>query len=58
MPPTAVQAGAFLHHLQFESESPEKLAAFYGDAMNMQVESRNGMWACTGPGRRVAIVRG
>jgi hypothetical protein len=58
MTATAVQAGAFLHHLQFESEAPETLAAFYGEAMNMQVEGRNGMWACAGPGRRMSIVRG
>ena len=58
MSATAVQAGAFLHHLQFESAAPEALAAFYGEAMNMRVEPRDGLWACSGPGRRMLIARG
>lgn len=58
MTATAVQAGAYLHHLQFESEAPERLAGFYGEAMNMAVENRDGLWTCAGPGRRMSIARG
>ena len=59
MSATAVRAGAFLHHLQLQSPKPEKLAAFYGDAMQMSVEKlADGRWYCAGPQRQVLIARG
>ena len=33
---TAVQAGAYLHHVAFESANPARLAGFYGAAMDMK----------------------
>lgn len=59
MPLTAVQAGAYLHHLAFESADPARLAAFYADAMDMdlhQVSDRE--WRCEGPARRMIVLPG
>ena len=51
MSAVAVRAGAFLHHLQLQGPKPEKLAAFYGDAMDMSVEKLpDGRWHCFGRG--------
>jgi catechol 2,3-dioxygenase len=59
MSAVAVRAGAFLHHLQVQSPDPEKLAAFYGDAMQMSVEKfSDGRWHCFGPQRHLLIVKG
>jgi catechol 2,3-dioxygenase len=59
MSATAVRAGAFLHHLQLQSPDPEKLAAFYGDAMNMSVEKLpDGRWHCFGPQRHMLFTKG
>ena len=59
MAATAVRAGAFLHHLQLQSPDPQKLAAFYGDAMQMSVEKlAEDRWYCSGPQRQVLIAPG
>jgi catechol 2,3-dioxygenase-like lactoylglutathione lyase family enzyme len=59
MSAVAVRASAFLHHLQLQSPKPEKLAAFYGDAMQMSVEKLpDGRWHCFGPQRHVLIAPG
>ncbi len=55
----AVRAGAFLHHLQLQSPDPEKLAAFYGDTMDMSVEKLpDGRWHCFGPQRHMLFTKG
>jgi catechol 2,3-dioxygenase len=59
MSAVAVRAGAFLHHLQLQSPDPEKLAAFYGDAMDMSVEKLpDGRWHCFGPQRHMLFAKG
>jgi len=59
MTKTAVQAGAFLHNLAFESSHPDRLARFYGNIMNMTVSKISPKeWRCEGPGRRLTIVEG
>lgn len=56
---TAVQAGVFLHHLAFESAVPQRLAAFYADAMDMDLLEVSGQeWRCEGPMRRTIVVPG
>ncbi|MEM1285773.1 MAG: VOC family protein [Pseudomonadota bacterium] len=56
---TAVEAGAYLHHIAFESEQPSHLADFYAKVMNMDlIEGENGEWRCEGPGRRFVTVAG
>jgi catechol 2,3-dioxygenase-like lactoylglutathione lyase family enzyme len=55
----AVAAGTFLHHLQIESRDPARLAAFYGDAMQMERQQiDNDTWLCRGPDRPLLIKRG
>lgn len=59
MSAVAVRAGAFLHHLQLQSPDPEKLAAFYGDAMDMSVEKLpDGRWHCFGLQRHMLFTKG
>lgn len=59
MPLTAVQAGAYLHHVAFESSRPEKLAAFYADVMDMDLEQvGDSEWRCEGPARRCVTLKG
>lgn len=56
---TAVRAGAYLHHVAFESEKPAKLAAFYADTMDMDLKQVSETeWHCEGPGRRYVAVKG
>ena len=56
---TAVQAGAHLHHLAFESADPQAMADFYRDIMQMeQTRISDDEWRCEGPERRMVIVRG
>ncbi len=59
---TALQASAYLHHLHFTSPQPERLATFYADAMNMNVEllaeGVDDPRLVTGPGRRVLFSLG
>jgi catechol 2,3-dioxygenase len=57
--PVAVNAGAYLHHMQFESGDPGRLAAFYADAMDMAATQRpDGEWLCEGPQRRMLFAHG
>jgi catechol 2,3-dioxygenase-like lactoylglutathione lyase family enzyme len=59
MTPTAVAAGAYLHHIALLSERPDELAAFYAGALDMDaVKAREGEWHCSGPGRRVGFLQG
>lgn len=59
MPDTAAQAGAYLHHVAFESSNPQKLANFYGDIMQMEVTKiSDAEWRCEGPARRMVVVAG
>jgi catechol 2,3-dioxygenase len=56
---TAVQAGAYLHHIAFESSAPENLAKFYADVMDMELSQHSeGAWRCEGPARRMIVVPG
>lgn len=56
---TAVQAGAYTHHLAITSPDPQGLAAFYADTMDMSapVQHANG-WLVRGPGRRLIVSKG
>lgn len=55
----AVQAGAYLHHVAFESSNPQRLAEFYADAMDMDlIKVSEAEWRCEGPMRRFVAVRG
>ncbi|WP_434287332.1 VOC family protein [Celeribacter sp. SCSIO 80788] len=55
----AVQAGAYLHHVAFESADPEGLANFYAANMDMDVEKISDTeYRCTGPLRRFVAVKG
>lgn len=56
---TAVRAGAYLHHVAFESADPRALAEFYADAMDMTVEQVGPEeWRCSGPARRFVAKKG
>jgi len=56
---TAVNAGAYLHHIALRSEQPEKLAAFYAQGLDMDATRAGGNeWHCTGAGRRVIFLPG
>lgn len=56
---TAVQAGAYLHHIAFNSPDPKRLAMFYGDVMDMDVaQISNDEWRCEGPARRMIVTKG
>ncbi|RJG40590.1 VOC family protein [Mesorhizobium sp. DCY119] len=56
---TAVQAGAYLHHVAFESADPARLAGYYGRAMDMRVQEVGaGIYYCEGPARRFIVVPG
>ena len=56
---TALQSGAYLHHVAFESENPLRLAKFYAAAMQMDVisETKDEV-RCEGPSRRMIILSG
>ena len=56
---SALQAGAYLHHLRISSPEPERLAAFYARAMDMSAtQSADGSWVVRGPGRRLEVIVG
>jgi catechol-2,3-dioxygenase len=56
---SALQASAYLHHLQLESPDPKRLGSFYRDAMDMQLEQQaSGVWLTHGPGRQVLFSEG
>lgn len=55
----SVKAGAYLHHVEFHSADPARMARFYADAMDMQArETAPGAWTCEGPARRVMFAPG
>jgi catechol 2,3-dioxygenase-like lactoylglutathione lyase family enzyme len=55
----ALGAGAYLHHLHLTSPDPSRLAAFYGDVMDMAVaRTADGALLCRGAGRRLLITDG
>jgi catechol 2,3-dioxygenase len=58
MPTSAVQAAAYLHHIQLLSPDPARLAAFYGEALDMAVSRHGEDWLCSGARRRVLIAEG
>jgi len=56
---TALRANAYLHHVAFESDNPEKLAQFYSQTMQMKVEKTSSdEWRCEGPNRRFVALKG
>ena len=56
---TAVKAGAYTHHLGLTSPDPERLARYYGDALDMGTPERHGTgWLVRGPGRRMIVAKG
>ena len=55
---TTLNAAAYLHHIQLQSSNPERLAIFYGDAMQMQVERAGDVFICRGPQRRLIVSKG
>ena len=59
MKQTALLAGAYLHHLCFESPNPEKLSDFYGKIMQMRPQSIGAnAWLCSGKNRQILIKEG
>ena len=59
MKQTALLAGAYLHHLCFESPNPEKLSDFYGKIMQMKPQSIGAnAWLCSGKNRQILIKEG
>lgn len=55
----AVQAGAYLHHVAFESSDPKRLASFYATNMDMElIEISEAEYRCEGPLRRFIAVKG
>jgi len=59
MKQTALLAGAYLHHLCFESPNPEKLSDFYGKIMQMKPQSiGTNAWLCSGKNRQILIKEG
>ena len=59
MKQTALLAGAYLHHLCFESPNPEKLSDFYGKVMQMKPQSIGAnAWLCSGKNRQILIKEG
>lgn len=55
---TATKAAAYLHHIHLSSPDPQRLAAFYGATMEMDVTRRDGVFLLSGPGRRLIVSEG
>ena len=55
---STLHAAAYLHHIELESSNPQRLAKFYGDAMQMQVEQQGDVFVCRGPQRRLIVSKG
>jgi catechol 2,3-dioxygenase-like lactoylglutathione lyase family enzyme len=56
---TAVEAGAYLHHMQLRTDDPAKLAGFYAQTMDMTARRLSGAdWICEGPHRRMLFTAG
>jgi catechol 2,3-dioxygenase len=54
----ALATGTFLHHLEIESSDPERLAAFYAEALQMDSGRKGERWLCSGPNRQMLFRRG
>ena len=56
---TAVQADIFLHHLEIQSNNPERLSNFYSNIMDMNVDKLSSdKFLCDGPSRKIIITLG
>lgn len=56
---TAIQSGAYLHHIAFESSNPERLASYYSEVMDMDLlKISDSEWRCEGPSRQLIVVPG
>jgi catechol 2,3-dioxygenase len=56
---TALQAGAYFHHLHLHSPDVDTMARFYADVMDMEMSSRpDGSRLIVGPGRRLLFSAG
>jgi catechol 2,3-dioxygenase-like lactoylglutathione lyase family enzyme len=56
---TAVEAGAYLHHMQLRTGDPAKLAGFYAQTLDMTARRLPGTdWICEGPQRRMLFTAG
>lgn len=59
MPQTAIESGAYLHHLHLLSPEPERLARFYADSMDMpDLHEADGIFTVSGPRRQVMFSKG
>lgn len=59
MPVSAIEAGAYLHHIHLLSPQPERLARFYADTMDMpQVRQDGDVTVVSGPRRQVLFSQG
>ncbi len=52
------QLRAHLHYIELGSSDPEGLAAFYGDAFDMRIETSDAGWIGRGPERILAFGQG
>ena len=56
MKQTALMAGAYLHHLCFESPNPERLSIFYGEILEMKPKPLGkDTWLCSGKKRQIFL---
>ena len=59
MTQTALMAGAYLHHICFESPNPEQLSIFYGKILEMKPKPLGeSTWLCSGEKRQILIKKG
>ena len=59
MKQTALMAGAYLHHLCFESPNPERLSIFYGEILEMKPKPLGkDTWLCSGKKRQIFFKKG
>ena len=59
MTQTALMAGAYLHHICFESPNPERLSTFYGKILEMKPKPLGeSIWLCAGEKRQILIKKG
>ena len=59
MTQTALMAGAYLHHICFESPNPERLSTFYGKILEMKPKPLGeSTWLCSGEKRQILIKKG
>ena len=56
---TTLKSKAYLHHLGLESHDPRRLANFYSQVLNMELQfSENKRWYCIGPDRIIEFFGG